>query len=126
MEASTFHNMTLDTCTFYFIVSIVTSKMELIKTVFNSFYFLTIVTNNSISGVLDPTLITDIFALHSWILINLKSILASYRNRLINSNSKEDGQLLGDGCYEMGLCSFQIAWENSCALDEVLTFNRID
>ena len=30
------------------------------------------------------------------------------------------------GYYEMGLCWFQIAWENSCALDEVLTFNQID
>ena len=29
------------------------------------------------------------------------------------------------GGYEMGLCRFQIAWENSCALDEVLTFNQI-
>ena len=66
-------------------------------TVFNSFYFLTIVTKNSIldvSGALDPMLITDIFALHSSILINLKSILALYRNRSINSNSKEDGWLL--------------------------------
>ena len=30
------------------------------------------------------------------------------------------------GYYEMGLCWFQIARENSCALDEVLTFNQID
>ena len=30
------------------------------------------------------------------------------------------------GCYEMGLRWYQIAWENSCALDEVLTFNQID
>ena len=30
------------------------------------------------------------------------------------------------GCLEMGLCWFQIAWENSCALDKVLTFNQID
>ena len=30
------------------------------------------------------------------------------------------------GCYEMRLCWFQIAWENSGALDEVLTFNQID
>ena len=43
--------------------------MELFETVFNSFYFLIIATKNSIldvPGVLDPTLITDIFALHSW------------------------------------------------------------
>ena len=129
MEASTCHNMTVDTYNFSFFVCIVTSKMELFGTVFNSFYFLIIATKKSIldvAGVLDPTLITDIFALHSWILINLKSILASYRNRSINSNGKEDGWLLSDGCYEMGLCWFQIAWENSRALDEVLTFNQID
>ena len=97
--------------------------MELFGTVFNSFYFLIIATKNSIldvAGVLDPTLITDIFALHSWILINLKSILASYRNWSIISNGKDDC------CYEMGLCWSQIASENSCALDEVLTFNQID
>ena len=44
--------------------------MELFGAVFNSFYFLIIVTKNSIldiAGVLDPALITDIFALHSWI-----------------------------------------------------------
>ena len=44
--------------------------MELFGTVFNSFYFLIITTMNSIldvAGVLDPTLITDIFALDSWI-----------------------------------------------------------
>ena len=71
MEASTCHNMTLiDTYTFYFFVSTVTSKMELFGTVFNSSYFLIIATKNSIldvAGVLDPTLITDIFALDSWI-----------------------------------------------------------
>ena len=53
--------------------------MELFGTVFNSFYFLIIVTKNSIldvAGALDPTLIMDIFGLHSWILINLKLILA--------------------------------------------------
>ena len=89
--------MTVDTYNFSFFVCIVTSKMELFGTVFNSFYFLIIATKKSIldvAGVLDPTLITDIFALHSWILINLKSILASYRNRSINSNGKEDGWLL--------------------------------
>ena len=40
---------------------------------------------------------TDIFALHSWILINLKPVLAPYRNQSINSNDKEDGWLLWDG-----------------------------
>ena len=97
MEASTCHNMTLDTYTFQFFVSIVTSKMELFGTVFSSFYFLIILAKNSIldvAGVLDPILNTDIFALHSRILINLKSILVSYRNRSINSNDKEDGWLL--------------------------------
>ena len=72
--------------------------MDLFGTVFDSFYFLIIVTKNSIldvAGVLDQTLITDIFALNSW--INLKPILASYRNRSINSNDKEDGWLLWDG-----------------------------
>ena len=44
--------------------------MEFFGTVFNSFYFLIIATKNSIldvAGGLDPTLITDIFALHIWI-----------------------------------------------------------
>ena len=44
--------------------------MELFGTVFNSFYSLIIAIKNSIlavAGVLDPTLITDIFALHGWI-----------------------------------------------------------
>ena len=44
--------------------------MELFGTVFNSFYVLIIATENSIldvAGALDLTLITDIFALHSWI-----------------------------------------------------------
>ena len=62
------------------------NAMELFGIIFNSFYFLIITTKNSIlgvAGVLDPTLITDTFALHSWILINLKPILASYRNRPI-------------------------------------------
>ena len=59
--------MTLVPYTFQFFVSIVTSKMELFGTVINSFYFLIIATKNSIldvAGVLDTTLITDIFALH--------------------------------------------------------------
>ena len=99
--------------------------MELFGTVFKCFYFLIIATKNSIldvAGILDPILITDIFALRSWILMNLKSILASYRSRSISSNDKQDGWLLWDGIYKW----FQIAWENSCALYEVLTFNQID
>ena len=71
--------------------------MELFGTVFNSFHFLIIATKNSIldvAGVLDLALITDIFVLHNWILINLKPILASYGNRSINSNGREDGWLL--------------------------------
>ena len=43
--------------------------MELFETVFNSFYFLIITIKNSIldvAGVLDPILITDIFALHQF------------------------------------------------------------
>ena len=102
MEASTCHNMTLDTYNFQFFLSVVTSKMGPFGTVFNSFYFLIIATKNSIldvADVLDLILITDIFALHSWILINFKLIFASYRNRTINSNGKEMA-----GYYEMGLC----------------------
>ena len=71
--------------------------MELFGTIFNSFHLL-ITTKNSIldvAGVLDPTLITDTFVLYSWILINLKPILASYRNRSINSNGKEGSWLMG-------------------------------
>ena len=71
--------------------------MELFGTAFNSFHILIIAPKKSIldiAGLLDPTLITDIFVLHSWIFINLKPILASYRNRLINSNGKEDDWLL--------------------------------
>ena len=97
METSTCHNMALDTYTLQFFVSIVTSKMELFGTVLNSFCFLIIAAKNSIldvAGVLDPILITNIFALHGWILINLKSILALYRNRSTNSNGKEGGWLL--------------------------------
>ena len=82
MEASTCHNMTLDTYTFQFFVSIVTSKMELFGTVLNSFYFLRIITKNSIldvSGALDPTLTTDIFFSRDWIrIVNT--------NRLIRKN----------------------------------------
>ena len=90
--------MSYDTYTFSFFVSAVTSKMELFGTIFKSFHFLVITTKNfilDVAVVLDPTVITDTFALHSWILINLKPILASYRNRSINSNGKEDGWLMG-------------------------------
>ena len=76
--------------------------MELFGTVFNNLYFLTIVTKNSVldvSGALDLMLITDIFALHSSILINLKSILALYRNSQSILIAKKMA-----GCYEMGLC----------------------
>ena len=60
--------------------------MKLFGTVFNSFY----------AGALDPILITDIFALHSWILINLKSILILGQSILMAKKMV--------GCYEMGLC----------------------
>ena len=79
--------------------------MELFGTIFNSFHFLAIATKNSIldvASVLGLTLITDFFALQRWILIDLKPILASYRNRSINFNNKEDGWL-------MELYWFQIA-----------------
>ena len=66
-------------------------------TIFDSFHSLTIVTKISIlydAGVLDPTLITDIFSSQSWILIGLKPIFRLCRNRSINSNGKKDGWLL--------------------------------
>ena len=47
---------------------IVTSKDVALGNVFNSFYFLIIATKNSIlevASVLDPTLMTYIFALHT-------------------------------------------------------------
>ena len=99
----------------------VTSKTELFVTVFDSFHYLTIFTKISIldaAGVLDLTLITDIFASRSWILMNLKLIFPIYRCRLISSNDKKDGWL-----YEIGIYWFQIAWENSYVMDKVLTFN---
>ena len=102
MEASTCYNMTLDTYTFQFFVSAITSKMELFGTIFNSFHFLIIGTKNSIVdvvGVLDPTLITDIFVLHSSILINLKPGLASY---IYIGQSVRMAKKMA-GCYEMGL-----------------------
>ena len=70
------------------------SKMELFVAIFDRFHFLTIVTKISIldvAGVLDLTLITDIFVSRSWILMDLKSIFPLHRNRLINSNDKKDG-----------------------------------
>ena len=80
--------------------TLVTSKMDLFVTIFDSFYSLTAVTKRSIldvAGVLDPTLITDIFASQSWFLINLKSVFPSYVNCSVSSNGKEDGWLLRDG-----------------------------
>ena len=49
--------------------------MELFGAVFKSFHFLIIATKNSmleVAGVLDPTHITEIFALHNWILIKIQ------------------------------------------------------
>ena len=72
--------------------------MELFGITFNSLHSLIIATKNStldVAGVLVPTLIADTFALHSWILINLKPILASFRNQSVNFNGKEDGWLMG-------------------------------
>ena len=66
----------------------VTSKMELFVNIFDTFYFLIIVTKSSILDILE----TDIFSWHSWILINLKPIQS------INSNDEKDA-----GCYEIGL-----------------------
>ena len=66
--------------------------MELfLNTIFDSFYSVTIVTNSSmldVAGVIDPTLSTGIFALQRWILINMKAVFPSYRNRSISSNDK--------------------------------------
>ena len=55
----------------------VTSKMKFFVTIFDSFHSLKIVTKSSILDAAEagnPTLITDLFASHSWILINLKPI----------------------------------------------------
>ena len=65
-------------------------------TICDSIHSLTILRKSSIItfvGALSPTLITDIFASQSWVLINLKPIFLSYRNWSISSNSK-DGWLL--------------------------------
>ena len=80
---------------------LLTSRMELFVTIFDSFHSLIIVTKTSIlevAGILNPNLITDIFASPSWILMDLKSIFLLYRKQLINSNDKKDGWL-----YEMGI-----------------------
>ena len=80
---------------------LLTSRMELFVTIFDSFHSLIIVTKISIldvAGILNPNLITDIFASRSWILMDLKSIFLLYRKQLINSNDKKDGWL-----YEMGI-----------------------
>ena len=73
--------------------------MKICQTDFVFCFFLRFVTSKNsildVAGVLDRILITDTFALHSWISINLKPILASYRNGSINSNGKEDGWLMG-------------------------------
>ena len=66
-------------------------------TIFDNFHYLTILTKTSILGVADvlnPTLITDIFASQSWTLISLNSIFPLFRNRFINFNGKEDGSFL--------------------------------
>ena len=64
--------------------STATSKMELFANIFDTLYFLIIVTKGSI---LDGD---RYFSWHSWILINLKPIQS------INPNDKEDGRLLWD------------------------------
>ena len=71
--------------------------MELSGTVFNSFYFLIIVTKNSVldvAGVLDPTLITDFFVLHSWIFNQFEVNVGFIYKSVNHSNGKEDGWLL--------------------------------
>ena len=60
---------------------IVTSKMELFVTTFDSLQSLTIVRKISIldvAGVLDPTLIKDIFAWQDWILTYLSKNLTVF------------------------------------------------
>ena len=72
--------------------------MELFGIIFNSPHSLIITTKNSIldvAGALVPALFADTFSVHSWILIKLKPILASFRNQSVNSNGKEDGWLMG-------------------------------
>ena len=67
--------------------------------VFLLLFFLRFVTSRNstldVAGVVDRIIVTDTFALHSWVSINLKPILTSYRNGSINSNGKEDGWLMG-------------------------------
>ena len=73
------------------------TSLELFLTIFDRFF------NNChkdlhlrFAGILDLTLITDIFASQSWILISFKPIFPLYRNQSMNSDSKEDAC-----CYEM-------------------------
>ena len=92
-----FPHVIYGTYTFSFFLSAVTSKMELFGIIFNSLHSLITATKNSIldvAGVLVPTLFTDTFAVHNWILIKLKPILASFLNQSVNSNGKEDGWLM--------------------------------
>ena len=68
--------------------------MELFGITFNRLHFLITATKNSmldVVAVLDLTLVTDTFALHSWILIYLKPILALYRNLSVNLMAKKMG-----------------------------------
>ena len=78
-------------------VSAVTSKKQLFETVFNSFHFLIIATKNSIldvAGVLDATLITDIFVLlhlnQFWLHLEIGQSIPMAKKMA--------------GCYKMGLC----------------------
>ena len=81
---------------------LLTSKMELFVTIFDSFHSLIFFIKISIldvAGIFDPTLITDIFVSRSWILMDLKSVFLLHRNQLINSNDKKDGWLYGMRVY---------------------------
>ena len=81
----------------------VLSKMELLVTIFDNFHYLTIATKIfilDISGVLDPTLITDshlstLISLHFRFpeldLNKFETNFSLYKNRSINSYGKEDG-----------------------------------
>lgn len=103
----------------------VTSKMELFVTIFNNFQSLKIVTKSSIldaADTFDPTFITDHFASHSWLLINLKPISTWYRKWSIVSKGNKDGWLLWDSNM---LISVSLR-KKSCALHKVLLLNWID
>ena len=71
--------------------------MDLFVTVFNGFHHLRKSSILDIAGVLELTLIRDIFISQGWILINLEPIFPSYRNGSTNSKDKEDDWLLCDG-----------------------------